>query len=100
MLDIKYTKLGVSLASRITKLFQAQDLGKLENIRKMSNLDGDIVVSLSFRSYNLSHSHNILLMTMYNNSSQKVRKSKYQIFLIGAILLDFFTLFQIFCAWL
>ena len=47
----------------------------------MSNLDGDIVLSLSFRSYNLSHSHNILLMTMYNNSSQKVRKSKYQIFL-------------------
>ena len=44
--DIFYSKLGIRVASRVAKRFKTQDLSKLGNIRKMSNLGGHIVQGL------------------------------------------------------
>ena len=41
ILDIQYSKRGIRVASRVAKRLKTQDLRKLGNIRKMSNLGGD-----------------------------------------------------------
>ena len=41
MLDIQYNKLGTRVASRVAERLKTQDLRKLRNIRKMSNLGGN-----------------------------------------------------------
>ena len=41
-LDIQYSKLGIRVASQVVKQLKTQDLRKLRNIRKISNLGGHI----------------------------------------------------------
>ena len=45
-LDIQYSKLGIRVTSRVAKQLKTQDLRKLGNIRKISNLGGHIVQCL------------------------------------------------------
>ena len=40
--DIFYSKLGIPVVSQVSERLQTEDLRKLGNITKMSNLDGDI----------------------------------------------------------
>ena len=41
-LDIQYSELGIRVASRNAERFKTQDFNKLGNIRKISNLGGQI----------------------------------------------------------
>ena len=45
-LDIQYSKLGIRVASRVAERLKTQDLRKLGNIRKISNLGGHIAQCL------------------------------------------------------
>ena len=45
-LDIQYSKLGIRVASRVAEGLNIQDLRKLGNIRKISNLGGHIAQCL------------------------------------------------------
>ena len=49
-LDIQYKKLGIRVASQVAQLLKTQDLRKLLNIRKISNLGGHIAQCLSLPS--------------------------------------------------
>ena len=48
--NIYYNKLGTLIAPQIAKRLKTQNLRKLRNSRKLSNLGGDIVPSFSCRN--------------------------------------------------
>ena len=79
--DIQYCKLGMRVASRVAKRRMTQDLRKKGNIRKISNLGGDIVEP---------NAQSPLHKTNSGNSSEKTRKSRYQTFVALSSFAGFF----------
>ena len=78
----------IRVALRVSKQFKTQDLGKLENIRKMQNLDEDRAKSPVF------FSRNKIFVTTAKNFAVAVIK----VFCSCPIMHAFFTLFQQFCS--
>ena len=75
--DMQYSKLSVYVASQIDERLKTQDPKKYANIKKMSNLGGDIAQRPVPQKLN------------FGNNSQNTRKSRYKTFLILSSFTEF-----------
>ena len=81
--DIQHEKHYLRVTSQIAERLKTQNLRKLESIRKGQKLSG-VRAQSSFQEEN------------FCNSGQKLQRSNYETTTFP-VLLEFFTLFQIFC---